>query len=61
MTNDKHPRSDDIYAGVKITKLPPGRAEGADDLTNWSLSRSSQRSKTTFKKAKRSRKRKGIS
>jgi hypothetical protein len=32
------------YGNVPITKLPPGRALGADDMTNWSHRRSGGRS-----------------
>ena len=32
------------YENVPITKLPPGKALGADDLTNWALRRSAGRS-----------------
>ncbi len=31
---------------VKITKLPPGKAIGADDLQNWSRQRNAGRSGT---------------
>jgi hypothetical protein len=31
----------DQYEGVKITKLPPGEAYGARDLTNWAVKRTS--------------------
>ena len=31
--------ADEKYGGVPIKKLPPGKALGADDLTNWSVRR----------------------
>jgi len=32
------------YGNVPITKLPPGKAFGADDLTNWALRRAAGKS-----------------
>jgi len=32
--------ADEKYEGIPITKLPPGKALGADDLTNWAHRRS---------------------
>ena len=32
------------YGNVPITKLPPGKAHGADDLTNWALRRAAGKS-----------------
>ena len=34
----------DIPEGFKITKLPPGKAYGADDLRKWSDNRATGRS-----------------
>ena len=40
------------YGNVQITKLPPGKAYGADDLTNWAARRVGGQYGTGIDKAK---------